>query len=190
MKHSKKIFTIPNAMSAFRIILIPVFVWLYHARALYIPALVVLLLSCLTDLADGWVARHFNMVSDLGKMLDPIADKLTQGIVLICLIWEFPILIIPLIVLIIKECVTAVTNLLVIQKSGEVHGAELHGKITTWLLDFLLFIHVLWHGIPFWFSAVLVILCVLSMVMSMVLYCEQNIRYLRQGRIPENKQAR
>ncbi len=165
-------------MSLFRILLIPVFIWLYLGQKRYIPALLVLLLSCLTDLMDGWVARRFQMVSDLGKILDPVADKLTQGIVLICLVWEFPILLIPLIVLIVKECLTAVTNIWAIRKSGEVHGAELHGKITTWLLDFLLFIHVLWHGIPFRLSAILVVLCVLSMILSMVLYLEQNIRTL------------
>ncbi len=49
-----------------------------------------LLLSGVTDLADGFIARHFHMISDLGKVLDPVADKLTQAAVLFCLITRFP----------------------------------------------------------------------------------------------------
>ncbi len=179
MKRTKeeRILTIPNAMSLFRIVLIPVFIWLYHVKSLYGPAIFVLLLSCATDLMDGWVARHFDMVSNLGKMLDPVADKLTQGTLLICLIWDFPILLIPLILFLIKECIMAVTNLLVIRKSGEIHGAAWHGKTATFLIDLLIIIHVLWHGIPFWLSAVLSVICTVSMLVSLVLYMNQNRKW-------------
>lgn len=73
----KKIFTIPNLLSAFRLLLIPVFVWAYCIKKAYLLTAGVLLLSGLTDMADGFIARRFHMISDLGKMLDPIADKLS-----------------------------------------------------------------------------------------------------------------
>jgi cardiolipin synthase len=74
---SKKIFTIPNVISFIRILLVPVFAMLYIKGHL-VWALVALVLSSLSDLIDGKVARRFNMVSELGKMLDPVADKVTQ----------------------------------------------------------------------------------------------------------------
>ncbi len=172
-----KIFTIPNAMSLFRLILIPVFVWMYHFRGWYFPSVVVLLISCLTDLTDGWVARRFNMVSNLGKILDPVADKLTQGVLLLCLVFEFPILLLPLILMVIKESTLAIMNLLVIRKSGEVHGAEMHGKITTWLLDITIFVHVIWHQIPYALSAALSIVCAVFMISSLVLYITENRKW-------------
>ena len=69
--------TVPNLLSLIRIILIPVFgVLFYHEHVL--AAVIVLAVSGLTDLFDGKIARRFNQVSELGKILDPIADKLTQ----------------------------------------------------------------------------------------------------------------
>jgi len=73
----KKVFTIPNIISFVRILLIPVFVWAYLQERM-ILTLVVVALSGLSDKLDGTIARRMNQVSDLGKMLDPIADKLTQ----------------------------------------------------------------------------------------------------------------
>ena len=85
-----RIITIPNLLSAFRLVLIPVFLWTYCIREEYLVTAGLLLLSGLTDLADGFIARRFHMVSNLGKMLDPVADKLTQAAMLICLVTRFP----------------------------------------------------------------------------------------------------
>lgn len=69
--------TVPNLLSLIRILLIPVFgVLFYNGEALW--AVVVLIISGLTDLFDGKIARRFNQISELGKILDPVADKLTQ----------------------------------------------------------------------------------------------------------------
>ena len=71
--------TVPNILSLFRIALIPVLVLTYlSCDDIWLPASV-LVLSGLTDLLDGWIARHFNQISEIGKLLDPIADKLTPG---------------------------------------------------------------------------------------------------------------
>ena len=98
--------TIPNILSCFRIILIPVFIVCYlntPAEGIAIWPVLVLLFSGLTDVLDGFIARHFNMISDLGKMLDPVADKLTQAAVIGCLTVRFPELLILFIVYVIKE---------------------------------------------------------------------------------------
>ncbi|MCL2106447.1 MAG: CDP-alcohol phosphatidyltransferase family protein [Oscillospiraceae bacterium] len=73
----KKILTIPNLISFVRILMVPLFAWLYLKNYL-LAALVVLVLSALSDTLDGTIARRFNMISDMGKWLDPLADKLTQ----------------------------------------------------------------------------------------------------------------
>lgn len=80
--------TIPNLLSVIRIILIPIFGVLYY-NGHVITAVIVLAFSGLTDLLDGKIARKFNQISELGKMLDPIADKLTQMTIAIVLFLEF-----------------------------------------------------------------------------------------------------
>ena len=73
-----KIFTIPNLLSFLRLVMIPWFVWEYLDQENSIGTALILLLSGFTDTIDGMIARRFNMVSNLGKALDPVADKLTH----------------------------------------------------------------------------------------------------------------
>ena len=80
-----KIWTIPNFMSFFRLLLVPFIVWAYVGLQNTKLAIILLAVSALTDVLDGRIARRFNMVSDLGKALDPVADKLTQVCVVLCL---------------------------------------------------------------------------------------------------------
>lgn len=80
--------TVPNLLSVTRIILIPVFAVLFYNDN-YIWAVVVLFVSGLSDFFDGKIARRFNQVSALGKILDPVADKLTQITIAVMLFFEF-----------------------------------------------------------------------------------------------------
>ena len=84
----KEIFTIPNLLSLLRLLLIPVYVNIYlkaSEQKDYLLAGFVLAVSCLTDMFDGKLARKLNMVSNFGKLLDPMADKLTQLAITVCL---------------------------------------------------------------------------------------------------------
>ena len=81
--------TVPNALSVLRIIVIPFFAWFFMHDQLAI-AVALLVLSGLSDCVDGFIARKLNQVTELGKMLDPLADKLTQGVVALCLAIKFP----------------------------------------------------------------------------------------------------
>lgn len=69
--------TIPNLLSILRIIAIPFFMYFFFTKK-YLAAVIVVFISGITDLFDGKIARHFNQISNLGKLLDPAADKLTQ----------------------------------------------------------------------------------------------------------------
>ena len=75
----KDILTIPNLMTLFRVILIPFLILNYVKYQNYKATIIILILSGITDVGDGFVARKFNMVSDFGKFFDPVADKLTQA---------------------------------------------------------------------------------------------------------------
>lgn len=80
--------TVPNLLSGIRILLIPVFaVFFFNGK--YIWAVFILFLSGLSDFLDGKIARRFNQISDLGKVLDPVADKLTQITIAVMLFFEF-----------------------------------------------------------------------------------------------------
>ena len=84
----KEVFTIPNYLSLFRLVLIPLYVYLYltaESTAQYVAAGLLLALSCVTDMIDGKIARKYNMISTLGMLLDPVADKATQAALLVCL---------------------------------------------------------------------------------------------------------
>ena len=96
MKLDKKtIFTIPNILSSFRVILAFVFLTIFYQSDLDNKerySIAIILISALTDFLDGKIARKFNMVSELGKILDPIADKITQGVLILCLMKKYPLL--------------------------------------------------------------------------------------------------
>lgn len=123
-----KIFTIPNILSFFRLILIPVLIWSYVLKKDYVATGWILLLSGLTDIADGFIARRFHMISNLGKILDPVADKLTQATMLFCLFTRFPHMILPLVLMAFKELYMAVSSCLIMKKTGKVTGADWHGN--------------------------------------------------------------
>ena len=175
-----RILTIPNLLSFFRLCLIPVFMWLYCVEKNYLWTGIILILSGLTDTVDGIIARKFNMICDLGKVLDPIADKLTQAAMLFCLLTRFPLMIAPLALMVVKEFFMGVTGLLVIRKTGEVFGADWHGKVNTWLLYAMMILHVFWYNIPDTVSRVLIGICVVMMLISLVLYGRHNLKALKE----------
>lgn len=190
-KYQKKILTIPNLLSLFRLCLIPVIVWLYCLKKDYGWTAFTLALSGLTDVADGIIARRFHMVSDFGKAFDPVADKLTQLAMLFCLVTRFPLMLVPLILLTVKEILAAVLNTLASKKTGRVMAAVWHGKLNTVLLYTVMLVHVIWGNIPPLASNLLIGACTVMMLVSAVLYSIRSIRALTNrkggdGHVPGN----
>lgn len=177
-KYQKKILTIPNVLSFFRICLIPVIVWLYCVEEDYLWTTIVLMISGITDILDGFIARHFGMISDFGKAFDPIADKLTQAVTLYCLVTRFPLMMLPLVVLVVKEVFAGITALLRIKKTNKVPMAVWHGKVTTLSLYGMMLIHLVWYHISDIASHVLIGACTAIMLLSAVLYGISNIKAL------------
>lgn len=179
MTKKQQILTIPNLLSFFRLLLIPVIVWLYCDRRAYGWTLSVLILSGFTDIADGYIARRWNLISDFGKALDPVADKLTQIATLWCLVSRFSYMWLPLGILLIKELFTGIMSLYAVKKSGQVKGADWHGKLCTALLYAVMGLHILWFDIPLGVSAVLVTMCILVMLFSGMLYWYRNLKQIK-----------
>lgn len=177
-KYQKKIITIPNILSTIRILLIPVIVWLYLSKQDYLMTGIVLIISGLTDIVDGTIARKFNMISDVGKVLDPFADKATQVVVMILLTISFPLMLLPIIFTAIKEAFMAITGYMVIKKCDIVLGANWHGKLATFVLTAVMVLHLVWHSIPSPLSIALIILCSALILLSLALYAKRNFGYL------------
>ncbi len=142
----RDVFTIPNLLSLFRLLLIPVYVVIYlNAREPmeYFLAGAILAVSCLTDMIDGKIARHFNMVSTLGKILDPIADKATQFTLTLCLSIKYPVLHYILVLFVVKECFQGIAAFVFYRKGKMLPGALFAGKICTTVLFISLILLVL-----------------------------------------------
>jgi len=178
-KYQKKILTIPNILSFLRLCLIPVIMWLYIKRQDYLWTLIALILSGITDIVDGIIARKCNMVSDFGKAFDPVADKLTQIATLFCLISRFPYMVYPFAILVFKEVCTAITSLISIKRTSTVKGAVWYGKLTTVSLYAMMAIHLLWYNMPHTISLIMVGVCIGIMLMSFIMYTVQNIKAIK-----------
>ena len=177
-KYKNKIITIPNILSFIRILLIPVIVWLYIFEKDYLWSGIMVVISGLTDVVDGFIARKFNMISDVGKVLDPFADKATQLVVIILLALRFPLMIIPIALTIIKESFMAISGYLVIKNCGIVLGANWHGKLATLFLTATMTLHMVWFEIIPIVSTVMIIISSALILLSNILYAKRNFGYL------------
>lgn len=142
----KEIMTIPNLLSLFRLILIPVYVVMYlnaTEPVHYYIAGGILAVSCLTDMVDGQIARRFNMISTVGKVLDPFADKLTQFTLAICLAVQFPVVWIMVCLIFVKEIFQLVAGIIAFRKGKMLTGALMAGKVCTAILFLSLIVMVL-----------------------------------------------
>lgn len=146
----KDVFTIPNMLSLFRLVLIPVYVYIYlnaTERAHYAIAAGILAVSCLTDMIDGKIARYFNMISTVGKILDPLADKLTQFTLMICLAIRHPVLWLIAGLFFVKESFQLIAGFLTLRKGRMLTGALISGKVCTTVLFLSLILMVLIPGL-------------------------------------------
>jgi cardiolipin synthase len=128
------------------------------------------MISGITDFLDGFIARKFNMVSELGKLLDPIADKVTQGVLLLCFLSEYKLIKYVFILFVVKECSMAAMGTKTMIKTGENDGAKWYGKVSTAVFYTVMVVLFLFPGIPET-SANLLILCSGGcMLLALIMY--------------------
>ena len=184
----KGCWTVPNLISFIRIVLIPFFAYFYLKNEVVI-ALVILAVSGLSDFFDGKIARKFNQVSNLGKLLDPVADKLTQITIAVLLFIEFrhcPNTIMQafgwvFLVFLVKEGIMVIGGLLMLIFGIRPGAAEIYGKVATFVF-YVAMILIIAFGpeiglmsklginlvMPDWLTVGLV---VISAIMTVVAFC-------------------
>ena len=135
---SKDLLTIPNAISFMRVILITPFVAFFIAAKFipgnsYVPAIVILVISGISDLFDGMIARKFHQESEFGKVLDPLADKLTLIAVGICLIFIEPYVLPLMVIMVLKDVLMIIGGTIIIKKGVIPPKSSWYGKASTFM---------------------------------------------------------
>ena len=189
--------TIPNWLCFLRIALIPIFSVLF-IKEHYIIAFVLMIIAAVTDLFDGKIARKYNMVSNLGKILDPIADKLSQVAIVIILIFKFwsfeGILKYLLFLFIAKELIMVIAGALLLAKGMRPVAAEMWGKVATTVF-YIFMIAIIAIGpngalVGVWFfkalpTPVVYVMVIISVILAFVSLFGYAPGFIRQ--IKENK---
>jgi cardiolipin synthase len=164
------ILTIPNMLSFLRILLIPIMVACYTYYHNHFATVIVIALSAITDVLDGKIARKFNMISDFGKFIDPVADKLTQLFMIICLVVKYPKMGGLILLMVLKESFLFLISYITFKKTGIVNGSKWYGKITTFMLYAIMLALFLFPNIPLRIVDPLIFLCYLFIFGSLLMY--------------------
>ena len=175
MKRFRKedIFTIPNIICYVRLLLIPVFCWLYitaETPADYMWATGVVLFSSFTDLFDGMIARKFNQVTELGKVLDPVADKLSHAAMALCLLTRYPLMWALVALMAVKEGYMAVMGVKFLKKGKMLDGAMWFGKICTATLFTGLVVLFFFYNMSALAANIIIGVMMTVMVITLILY--------------------
>lgn len=169
MKRLQFVWNIPNVLSLVRLALLPVFAVVYLCDELY-WSLFVLALSGLTDLLDGVIARKFNQITEIGKLLDPFADKITQVTVLVCLTIRNVALVPLVIICFFKELLQAIGGWILLSRDEIIHGSQWFGKVSTFTFYIAMLVIALWTEMPKWFFILLIVLVAVTMLFSFFMY--------------------
>lgn len=171
----KEIFTIPNIICYCRILIIPVFMYIYLTASGprdYTLAAIIVLISSISDLFDGMIARKFNQVTKLGKILDPVADKLNHFAILICLAIRYPFLWAVIVLMIIKEGYMLYNGIYFLKGGEMIDGAMWYGKICTAVSFISLFALFLIYDMPLVYVKAIAILMSVTMIFALVMYID------------------
>lgn len=191
MYSKDQIFSVPNILGYFRILLIPVFMYLYLSATTitdYCISAGVVALSMLTDFFDGQIARRFNQITELGKLVDPIADKLTQAGLVICVAMHYKSVYIwaLFVLLVVKEIYMAVMSLVILKHNGNrMDGAKWYGKVCTAVLFISMILLFLGPVIrlPDYMVIALIALCAAFLLFALIMYTPVFIRLYRGEKV-------
>lgn len=170
-------FSIPNILSYFRLLLIPLFIVLYVQED-FTEALITLAASGLSDILDGRIARKYDMVTDLGKVLDPVADKLTQCAMMICVAMRYPAMWWLLGLHVVKELIMLIMGWYVLKRTDTVNSAIWAGKLCTGVIYAVMMLHVILPHLPQPVSVGCTIVCAGLIVLSLIVYTARYVKIL------------
>lgn len=161
---------VPNILTIIRFFLVP-FIVVFALQDNYIMAAIFLVLSGITDVADGYIARKFNFITDFGKLMDPLADKCTQVATLVVLVAQDIIPLWILIIVLIKEFLLVVGASFLYGKDLVV-SSKWYGKISTVLFYVAIFLSMIFRqfNLDYTFDTYIYYLAVAFTLFSLVMY--------------------
>ncbi|HIY56902.1 MAG TPA: CDP-alcohol phosphatidyltransferase family protein [Candidatus Tetragenococcus pullicola] len=168
--------SIPNLLSIFRLLLVPIYLYLTlgadNKQDIYWAA-GILIVSGLTDFADGQIARRFDQITNLGKFLDPVADKITQLALLISVAYHNSSIIWLVVLFVIKELFMLVAGAIGLKKKVYLQGAQWFGKVSTAIIYITIPILLIFPQIPEGFKQALFYLIGFYLALSFILYIRE-----------------
>ena len=177
-KNRNQNWTIPNLLSVLRILVIGPFAYFFLNDQL-LWAVAMLAFSGLSDLFDGLIARKFNQVTELGKMLDPVADKLTQATIAVCLAVKHPILIPILLVFVFKELGMLVGGCILLKKKKRPCAAKWYGKVATFSFYISAVVIVVMEGVFHLYTTTTVVISYMLLGITAVFMIYAMVRYFQ-----------
>ena len=186
-RYKNRIITIPNVLTFFRILLIPVYVWLYLTRneSRNVWAAAVILLAGVTDVLDGYIARRWNMESDLGKILDPVVDKISLSAMCLMMSVRYPVMFWVLLFFAVKEASLGTLGYLYMKRTGIVNSARWYGKASSIVQYAVIIALILNRQITDYSAHVLIYLCMATHLISMASYVLFYVRSIASPRHTE-----
>lgn len=174
---------IPNLLSLLRILMIPVLMYFYFTaeKALdYYWVAFIVLLSAITDWLDGVFARKYNMITDLGKLLDPVADKLTQLAIIICLLTTWQYMWILIAILVIKEFSMLYFSLKLFSYGKVMDGSLWYGKVATFIFYGCALVLVAFPTMNLIIANILMLMTGLALILAFAGYTRWFIFYFKE----------
>lgn len=178
-KFSKKdLWSIPNILCYIRIILIPVFVVTY-IRSIepkqYLQAAAIVFISGLSDFLDGFIARRFDMVTELGKIIDPLADKLTQASLIFILVVKIKWMFLLLILFVIMQLFLLIAGIVMLKKGRKLNGAKWFGKVSTTVFYATMLVLVALPALSNDVTNLLMTVCGAFLLLSFLMYIKEYV---------------
>ena len=173
---------LPNLLTTVRLLLIPVFIYFMVINQNFPLAAAIFLVSGLTDIVDGLIARKCNMVTNFGKIYDPFVDKLMQITAIVCLAISEIVPIWVIVIVILKEATMIISGGILYLKKIVVHS-NWYGKACTVLFYAIMFVFILWRDMPHTWQLGLCITMVAAMIFSALAYFVDTVRHYDEKRI-------
>ena len=119
---------------------------------------------------DGYIARKFNQITELGKIVDPVADKLTQMAIIVCLLFQYEYIWILIVLFVVKELFMGINGLILLRKGKRLDGSMWFGKVSTAVFYGATFLLIAFPEMNYSIAAVLMVMTGIFLVLSFVLY--------------------
>lgn len=186
--NKKDLWSIPNILCYIRFLLIPLFVMQYiraEEPREYMQAAAIVFASGLTDFLDGFIARTFNMVTELGKLLDPLADKLTQASLIFVLVVKIRWMILLLILFVVMQLFMLGAGLAMLKKDKRLDGSKWFGKVSTAVFYAVMLVLVALPKLSEATVNILMLVCGVFLALSFALYVREYTRMYSEVRQEE-----